>query len=73
MDIRAKVTAATVADHITPHRGDPILFEGPLQSLCKECHDSVKQSLEKGGDGFIKGSDSRGMPLDPRHAWNRER
>ena len=32
---------ATVVDHITPHRGNPILFwdEGNWQSLCKPCHD----------------------------------
>jgi 5-methylcytosine-specific restriction endonuclease McrA len=39
-----------VCDHITPHRGDATLFwSGPFQTLCKQCHDSVKQSIEKGG------------------------
>lgn len=29
---------AVVADHITPHRGDPTaFFHGALQSLCKTC------------------------------------
>ena len=69
LEVRVKVTAATVADHVVPHRGDPVLFEGPLQSLCKECHDSWKQSIENGG--HIKGCDASGMPLDPNHAWNR--
>ena len=47
------VTAATVADHITPHRGDPELFDGPLQSLCDPCHSSAKQREEAkhGGRG----------------------
>ena len=44
------VVLATVCDHITPHRGDIDLFwDGPFQSLCKHCHDSVKQYEEKGG------------------------
>jgi 5-methylcytosine-specific restriction protein A len=70
-EIRGHVTPATVADHVVPHRGDPILFSGSLQSLCEDCHNSVKQSLEKGGEGFIRGSDVQGNPLDPRHPWNR--
>lgn len=45
-------TRLLVADHITPHRGDPDLFwHGALQCLCKGCHDGVKQSEEKGGVG----------------------
>ena len=36
-----KLTAATVVDHIQPHRGDPLLFwdEKNWQALCKPCHD----------------------------------
>jgi 5-methylcytosine-specific restriction endonuclease McrA len=71
MAILGRATAATVADHITPHRGDPVLFAGPLQSLCKSCHDSWKQSAEAGRSLF-KGADRNGMPLDPRHPWNAE-
>lgn len=43
------VEAATVVDHIIPHRGCKILFndKNNLQSLCKRCHDSVKQSEER--------------------------
>lgn len=41
--------AATVADHIIPHRGCPRLFNGELQSLCKRCHDSVKAREENTG------------------------
>lgn len=42
-------TFATVADHIEPHRGDASLFWNPanLQSLCKLCHDSIKQKMER--------------------------
>jgi threonine dehydrogenase-like Zn-dependent dehydrogenase len=36
--VHGRVTAATVADHVTPHRGDARLFwEGTLQSLCRVC------------------------------------
>lgn len=33
--------AATIVDHVTPHRGDPNLFwdAANWQSLCKRCHD----------------------------------
>lgn len=37
-----KFVKATVVDHITPHRGDPVLFwdENNWQPLCKVCHDN---------------------------------
>lgn len=70
MKVHGRVVPATVADHIRPHRGNRELFEGPLQSLCKHCHDSYKQELEK--TGHFKGSDLNGMPLDPYHSWNVE-
>jgi 5-methylcytosine-specific restriction enzyme A len=43
-----RVTAATVVDHIEPHRGDMTLFwdSSNWQSLCKTCHDSVKKREE---------------------------
>ena len=38
---KGKLTAATVVDHIFPHRGDPVLFwdKDNWQALCKPCHD----------------------------------
>lgn len=44
-------TSQLVCDHIRPHRGDAALFwdEGNLQSLCKPCHDVVKQAEERRG------------------------
>lgn len=47
-----RITAATVADHVKPHRGDADLFwNGELQSLCDEapwrCHSRVKQLEER--------------------------
>jgi 5-methylcytosine-specific restriction protein A len=67
-EIRGEVVPATVADHVEPHRNDPVLFAGPLQSLCAPCHNSWKQAMESGS--YIRGSDVRGNPLDPRLTWN---
>ncbi len=48
------MVAATVADHVEPHRGDPVKFwEGRLQSLCKPCHDRDKQREENGGRPIV--------------------
>lgn len=68
-----RVTEATVADHIEPHRGDLDKFNGPLQSLCKLCHDSVK-AREEGIDGALGrawkvGHDVTGAPIDPVSHW----
>lgn len=43
-----RVTAATVVDHSTPHRGDMKIFWDRSQwvSLCTHCHSSVKQKEE---------------------------
>lgn len=36
-----RMVKATVVDHVTPHRGDAVLFwdEDNWQPLCKACHD----------------------------------
>lgn len=45
-----RTTAASVCDHVVPHKGDETLFwSGPFQSLCKPCHDRHKQSEERTG------------------------
>lgn len=43
-----RVTAASVVDHVIPHRGDARLFwdRGNWQSLCASCHSSTKQAQE---------------------------
>jgi len=77
--------AATVVDHkVAPKLGpakaggDPAvikqawkLFWDPENwtSLCKFCHDSTKQREEK--SGRRPGCRADGVPLDPRHHWNR--
>lgn len=44
------IKAATVCDHINQHKGNEALFwSGPFQSLCKQHHDSTKQSQERSG------------------------
>lgn len=45
-----RVTAATVCDHIAPHKGDFARFyAGPFQSLCASHHSRHKQSEERTG------------------------
>lgn len=65
-----RVTVATVADHIEPHRGDPAAFwANALQSLCATCHSGLKQRQE--ATGRLAGHDLAGEPIDPNHPWNR--
>lgn len=66
-----RTTAATVVDHVVPHRGDRALFwdESNWQPLCKECHDSVKAQEERGG--VMRGCDADGLPLGASHHWHR--
>lgn len=68
---RGYVVEADVVDHIKPHRGDMKLFwdKSNWQSLCKQCHDSHKQRLEK--SGIDSGCDLSGAPTDPNHHWNK--
>jgi hypothetical protein len=62
--------AATVVDHIEPHRGDYKKFWfGKLQSLCAWHHDAYKQNMEK--RGFICDIDVSGYPIDPHHPTNK--
>ena len=65
-------TAATVVDHVAPHKGNWNLFVlGELQSLCAPCHDSRKAIIELRGYDITVDQD--GWPLDPRHPANRPR
>lgn len=76
---------AAVVDHIVAPRlkearasGDPVQISKAQalfwsrknwQPLCKFCHDSVKQRLEK--SGRVAGCTPEGLPLDPKHPWAR--
>lgn len=48
-----RVTAASVVDHIVPHRGDRALFwdRRNWQGLCETCHNRHKQRLERAAGG----------------------
>jgi 5-methylcytosine-specific restriction protein A len=61
---RGQVTAATVAHHKLPHKGDPVLFFDPnnLASSCKDCHDVDEQRVERGGRAR-QGIDPDGWPI----------
>ena len=67
---QGRTRAATVVDHIAPHRGDSARFwdSSNWQSLCKPCHDGAKSRLERGGT--LPGCALDGTPLDPSHPWN---
>lgn len=57
-----RVVAATVTDHVVPHRGNDRLFwdEGNWQSCCDRHHNVVKQRLEAMWDrGSILAADLR--------------
>jgi len=58
-----RLVAATIVDHIIPHRGDRALFwrTSNWQTLCATCHSSTKQRIEAGD--FGTGED--GWPLSP--------
>lgn len=66
-----RVTAATVVDHIKPHKGDQRLFwdTANWQPLCKTHHDGTKQQIERRGYSAEIGAD--GWPTDPAHPSNR--
>src|SRR5262245_44394835 len=55
------VKAATVAHHVIDHGGDEqLFFNSPLESLCKQCHDNIKQGSQV--IGYQRGCDVNGKP-----------
>jgi 5-methylcytosine-specific restriction protein A len=49
--VHHRTTAACVAHHVTPHNGNlESFYHGALVSLCKQCHDSDAQLIEKGSE-----------------------
>ncbi len=69
---RGRVTAATVVDHIVPHRGDARVFwdRENWAGLCAPHHNSDKQAQEKGGRPYSRDVGVDGLPVDPDHPWN---
>lgn len=57
-----RIVAATVVDHIRPHRGNETLFwdEHNWQPLCNDCHTRHKARLE---GGSVQELDASGWPL----------
>ena len=63
---KKRVVPAVIADHVDPHKGDWNGFWlGPLQSLCRNCHESGKKYQEQRGFRSDIGED--GWPIDPAH------
>jgi 5-methylcytosine-specific restriction endonuclease McrA len=61
-----RVTPATVADHIEPHRGDYQLFRlCELRSLCPECHNALDRT-----NAPRSAVRADGTPSNPNHPWN---
>lgn len=61
-----------VVDHIKAPKGDRKLFWDRKNHVAmhSHCHNSFKQSEERGGAGFHKGCDESGFPLSGSHHWN---
>ena len=66
-----RVVAASVVDHIQPHRGDMALFwdRSNWQPLCAHHHSAAKQREER--TGIAQGCDASGTPLQPGAHWAR--
>ena len=61
-----RVTPATVADDVTPHRGDYTAFRlGQLRSLCADCHNRLDRTNNPRAPVREDGT-----PSDPNHPWN---
>jgi len=62
--------AATVVDHIEPHRGDLGRFwdQANWQPLCTQHHNRSAQQQDI--RGYHSGVDADGNPTDPNHPFN---
>jgi 5-methylcytosine-specific restriction enzyme A len=61
------VRAATQVDHILPLYKGGQETEDNRQGLCDDCHRD-KTATDMGT--HVRGCDTDGQPLDPRHHWN---
>lgn len=66
-----RVEAATVVNHVVPHKGDQALFwdESNWAAVCKTHHDSTIAREE--ARGVRIGGDVNGVPIDPNHWWHK--
>ena len=61
-----RVTPATVADHLVPHRGDFTAFRlGPLRRFCADCHNRLNRTNAPRAPVRADGT-----PSDLKHPWN---
>ena len=62
--------AASVVDHVIPHRGDERLFwdQSNWQPLCSPCHNRHKKRAEHGRATLA--FTAEGEPLGKQHHWN---
>ena len=67
-----RVVAATLVDHIIPHKGDMAVFwdVNNWQALCKNCHNNDKQFIDN--NKYKKDVDDNGWPVDPQHPANKK-
>lgn len=70
-ELDGRIMAATVVDHIVPHKGDQQLFwdQSNWQPLCERHHNAAKQKQER--TGFSSAVDDDGWPTDSNHPANR--
>lgn len=68
-----RITAATVCHHMdkASKENPETFFDGPFESRCKPCHDTIEQSIER--LGYEKGCDADGNPVDPAHPWSKKK
>lgn len=68
---KGRITAASVVNHRTPHKGNLDLFfdQANWEPTCKPCHDSDIQSEER--SGFSKAIGDDGWPTCSKHPANR--
>lgn len=67
-EAQGRLTAACIADHVEPHKGDINSFYlGKLQSLCRDCHGGEKHLIDMHGYSDRIGPD--GMPIDSEHPF----
>jgi 5-methylcytosine-specific restriction enzyme A len=54
-ELRGEVAAATLVDHLYPHKGNIVLFWQTIWwvSSCEACHNSFKQQIEREGMASI--------------------
>jgi 5-methylcytosine-specific restriction enzyme A len=70
-EAQGRVTAATVVNHRTPHKGDLVLFHSVQnwEACCKPCHDRDVRFEEERGYSKEIGLD--GWPVSPNHPANK--